>query len=340
MAIFSNIFLKTLAIFVSITFIVILTSLGLNLLNNNENKNFIFVSGDKNSNNSLAVIELNGMIIENNNEFTNFTNSFIISPKQVKSYLKELEEIDPKIIFFSINSPGGTVSASKYLYDIIAKYKKNNDTEILIHTNELLASGGYWVATSADQIYASYGSIVGSIGVKGPDWFFYDKPKSISTGIFGNRIETENGIKIFSNNAGVSKDIFNPFREPTKKEIAHLQKMVDEIYNDFVQVVSKQRKIEMVTIVDEIGGQIFTSEKAVKLNLIDGEISLDELIEKTIENKNFENYKIIKKSSQKNSLIKEILMGNNINLQNNLNLECLSLQTSITALLNYQPTGC
>lgn len=340
MAIFSNIFLKTLSIFISITFILILTSLVLNLLNKNDNKNFIFVSGDKNSTNSLAIIELNGMIIENNNEFTNFTNNFIISPKQIKSYLKELEDIDPKIIVFSINSPGGTVSASKNLYDIITKYKKNNDAEILVHTNELLASGGYWVATSADQIYASYGSIVGSIGVKGPDWFFYDQPKSISTGIFGNRIETEKGIKVFSNQAGKSKDIFNPFREPTKQEIAHLQKMVDEIYSDFVQVVSKERKIEIDSIIGDIGGQIFTSKKANKLDLIDDQISLDELIEKIIVNKNFEDYKIIKKSNQKISLIKEIFIGNRINFQNNLNVQCLNIRTSITALLNYKSTGC
>ena len=340
MAIFSNIFLKTLAIFISIAFIIILTFLVLNLFNNNGNKNFIFVSGDKDSTNSLAIIELNGIIIENNNELTNFTNNFIISPKLVKSYLDELKDIGSKNIIISINSPGGTVSASKNLYDIITKYKKNNNSEILVHTNNLLASGGYWVATSADKIYASYGSIVGSIGVKGPDWFFYDQPKSISTGIFGNRIETKNGIKVFSNHAGKSKDIFNSFREPTKQEIAHLQNMVDEIYSDFVQVVSKQRKIEMVTIVNDIGGQIFTSKKATKLDLIDGEISLDELIKKTIKNKKFESYKIIKKSNQKNSLVREIFMGNNINLQNNLNLQCLNIQTSITALLNYQSTGC
>lgn len=340
MAIFLNIFLKTFSIFLSITFIIILASLALNMVDNKENKSFIFLSGDKKSPNSLAIIELNGMIIEKNNEFPNLANHFIISPQQVKSYLDELLDIGPKTIIFSINSPGGTVSASKNLYEIITKYKKNNDVEIIVHTNELLASGGYWVSASADKIYASYGSIVGSIGVKGPDWFFYDQPKSISTGIFGNRIETKNGIKVFSNNAGKSKDIFNPFREPTKQEIKHLQNMVDEIYSDFVQVVSKKRKIEIVTIVNDIGGQIYTSKKAIRLNLIDDEISLDELIDKTLKNKIFENYKIIKNNNNKNSLVKEFFMGNRIKLQNNLDIQCLSLRTSITALFNYQSTGC
>ena len=340
MAIFLNIFIKTLAIFLSITFILTLTSLTISFIDSNNNQNFTFVSGDKDSTNSLAIIELNGMIIEKNIEFSSLTNNFIISPTQVKKYLDELNDISPKIIIFSINSPGGTVSASKQLYDIIKKYKKNNEVEILVHTNDLLASGGYWVSSSADQIYASYGSIIGSIGVKGPDWFFYDQPKSISTGIFGNKIETKNSIKVFSNKAGKSKDIFNPFREPTKQEIKHLQSMVDEIYSDFVQVVSKERKIEMTTIINDIGGQIFTSKKAIKLNLIDGEITLDDLIDKSIKNKNFKNHKIIKKYNQNNSLIKKIFMGKSSKQKNSLNIQCLNLRTSITAILSYQFTGC
>ena len=63
---------------------------------------------------------------------------------------------------------------------------------------------------SGDKIYANYGSIIGSIGVSGPSWYYYDKPKSISTGILGQKIETENGIYIFDQNAGNSKDLFNP----------------------------------------------------------------------------------------------------------------------------------
>ena len=340
MAIFFRIFVKTIAVFFSITFIIILTMLGLNFVDNIENENFIFVSGNKDSTNSIAIIELNGLITEKNINFPDLTNSFIISPKQVKHYLDELDSIETKIIIFSINSPGGTVSASKSLYDIIKQYKKNNDVEILVHTNELLASGGYWVSTSADKIYASYGSIVGSIGVKGPDWFFYDQPESISTGIFGNRIETKKGIKVFSNNAGKSKDIFNPFREPTMKELEHLQNIVDEIYSDFVQVVSKERKIEINTIINEIGGLIFTPKKAIKLHLIDAEISLDDLINITIKNKNFKSHKVIKKNNQKNSLFQEIFMSKSIDLHNNLNVQCLNLRTSISSLLSYQSTGC
>ena len=340
MAIFWNIFFKTLSIFLSISIIIMILTLLVTTFNNKNTSDFVFISGDKESPNSIVVIELNGLIINNNNQFSELINPFIISPPMVKKYLDDLKKIDPKVIIFSMNSPGGTVSASKNLYDIIKKFKKENNTEILFHTNELLASGGYWVSTSGDKIYANYGSIIGSIGVKGPDWFFYDKPISFSTGLFSNRIETKNGIKIFSNIAGKSKDIFNSFREPTDYEINELQNMVNEIYDDFVRIISKERKIETNTIINDIGALIYTTKKAKKIHLIDGEISIDNLIKKIINNNNYNTYKILKKYNKKNSLIKEILQNTFKKSDMTLNIECLTLRSSISAIMNYKTTGC
>ena len=285
MAIFLNIFFKTIAFFLSVVTIIIIISLLFTFIED-RNEKFTFLFGDENSDNVIAIIELNGLIIEKNREFPDLTNPFIISPSDIKNSLDSLKEDLPEVIIFSINSPGGTVSASKNFYDIIKNYKKNNNVEILFHTKELLASGGYWAATSADGIYASYGAIIGSIGVKGPDWFFYDKPKTISTGIFGNTVETENGIKIFSNKAGKSKDIFNPFRKPTKDELNHLQNLVDKIYKDFVRVVSKERKIETDIIINDIGALIYTSNKASELHLINDELNINDLISKTVKKRN------------------------------------------------------
>ena len=340
MSIFFNVFIKSIAFFLSILTIIIIISLSLTFFAD-RNNNFTTISGEENSSNIIAIIELNGIIIETSSELSNLTNPFIISPQSIKQNLEELKKISPKAIIFSINSPGGTVSASKTLYDIIKEYKKNNiDTKILIHTDELLASGGYWVATAADGIYASYGSIIGSIGVKGPDWFFYDKPKTISTGIFGNTVETENGIKVFTNKAGKSKDIFNPFRKPTNNELRHLQNMVDEIYSDFIRIVSKERKIEINSIKEDIGALIFTSKDSKKLNLIDSELNLAELINNTIKDNNFLDYKVIKIISAKNSLLKEILTSTHNKKEKYFDYECLSLRSSMTAILSYEATGC
>ena len=340
MSVFFNVFIKSIAFFLSIITIIIIISLSVSFFSE-RNNDFITLDGEDSSSNIIAVIELNGLIIETSSEVSNLTNPFIISPQSTKENLEELKKISPKGIIFSINSPGGTVSASKKLYDIINNYKKNNkNTKIFIHTDELLASGGYWVATAADGIYASYGSITGSIGVKGPDWFYYDKPKTLSTGIFGNRIETENGIKVFSNTAGESKDIFNPFRKPTNNELEHLQKMVNEIYDDFIRIVSKERKIETNILEEEIGALIFTSEQASNLNLIDNELSLEKLINKSIKDNNFKDYKVIKIVNTKNSLVKEILTSTSSEQDNYMNLKCLNLRSSMTAILSYEATGC
>ena len=66
----------------------------------------------------------------------------------------------------------------------------------------MLTSGAYWVSLSGDKIFASYGAIIGSIGVKGPDWIYFNSPTSLSSGILGTSIESPNGIKMYSNIAG------------------------------------------------------------------------------------------------------------------------------------------
>ena len=338
MAIFWNIFVKTIAIFFSVLFIVTLSIILLSFIQDS-NEKFKFLSGDENSNNTIALIELSGVIIENNG-FSNLTNPFIISPRKIKKILESLEDLSPKVIIFSINSPGGTVSASKNFYEIIKNFKKKSNTEVVFHTNELLASGAYWAASSGDKIYASYGSIIGSIGVKGPDWFFYDQPKSISTGIFGNTIETKKTIKVFSNKAGKSKDLLNPFRKPTAYELEHLQNIVNEIYEDFVRIVSKERKIEINSLIDDIGALIYSSNNAAKLHLIDEVFNLEDLIKEIVIKKKFENYKVVKIYNKNNTIIRQILEGNfNISALN-MEKECLSMRSSIVAILSYQSTGC
>ena len=84
-----------------------------------------------------------------------------------------------------------------------------------------------WSLFESDKIFASYGSIIGSIGVSGPSWFYYNNPTSISSGILGETIVTKNGIEVFNQNAGQGKDLFNPYRRPKNEEIKHLQNIVD-----------------------------------------------------------------------------------------------------------------
>ncbi len=295
---FINVFLRTLGFLTAVTIFLIIINLMFYLFSN-EKPGYQFSKGEIGSNNIIAILELNGPIISNiNKSFVGDIYEFI-DPNSVKRYLSTLEEINPNALIIKINSPGGTVSASASLEKIINNFKKRNNIDIYFHSSEILASGGYWVATSGDKIYANYGSIIGSIGVSGPSWYYYDKPKSISTGILGQKIETENGIYIFDQNAGNSKDLFNPFRKPKNYELDHLQKIVKEIYNDFLIKVSNSRKIEVNFIKNEIGALIYSSTQAKENFLIDDILELDELIKRIINEKNFENYKVIEMDSSK-----------------------------------------
>ncbi|MDC0058033.1 S49 family peptidase, partial [Pelagibacteraceae bacterium] len=212
MIIFFNVFFRTLGFFFAIL-LVVLVIIGISTYTNSQsNHGFHLIKGSDESRNTIFILQINGPIIESDSSLNNLVGFNFISPTRIKKKLEEILIINPKILIVSINSPGGTVSASNALYNSFEDFKKKSEASIIFHTSEILASGGYWASLSADKIYASYGSIIGSIGVKGPDWFYFNKPKLISSGFLGSTIEVEKEIEVYSTNAGKSKDLFNSFR--------------------------------------------------------------------------------------------------------------------------------
>ncbi len=290
---FIRVFLKTLGFLFGILIFVIFVNVLIYILPK-EDTEITFLEGNEQSNNIIAILELNGPIINNSNQLLSKGLIEYVDPDEVSKKLNKLEKSNPKILILNINSPGGTVSATASLEKIILDFKKRNDLKIYIYSNEILASGGYWIATVGDKIFANYGSIIGSIGVSGPSWYYYNKPISISSGFFGKNIETKNGIEVFNQNAGYSKDLYNPFRKPTNEELKHLENIVLEIYNDFIFKVSKSRKIEINTIRNSIGGLIYTSKQAKENFLLDDVLYFDDLITQIVKEENFETYKVIK----------------------------------------------
>ncbi len=327
---FINIFLKTLGFFVGITTFVIIINVLFYLIPKVDN-DYIFVDGNMNSENLIVQLDLSGPIF--NNSIKTLTSGIYeyIDPTEVENYLDNLEKINPKVLVIRLNSPGGTVSATVSLEKKINEFKNKKNVQIYFFSEEVLASGAYWVATSGDKIFTNYGAVVGSIGVSGPSWYYYDKPVSISTGAFGKKIETLNQIQIFDQNAGRSKDLFNPYRKPSKKELEHLQNMVKEIYNDFLIKVSKNRKIEVNTLINEIGALIYTSKQAKERFLIDDVLEYNELLDKIIKNNNFKDYKLLKLNKSNNFLDKYLVNFFEINKQNLCN-QLNSSFVSITPL--------
>ena len=332
--IFFNVFFRTLGFLSALLIFIIIINLILNFSNELEKKQFVITDGIPSSNNIIANINLNGPIFNNNSNVLGNNLYDYINPSQVKSYLEELRELEIKVLIININSPGGTVSATAELEQIIYEFKKQTNTKVYFFTKEILASGGYWVATTADKIFASYGSIIGSIGVSGPSWFYYNTPTSLSSGIFGQTIETKKGIEVFNQNAGEGKDLFNPFRRPRNDEIKHLQNIVDDVYNDFITKVSKSRKIEISNLKNDIGALIYSSNQAKNNFLIDDILNYETLIKLIIKENEFEDYKIYENKAN-NSFIGNLLIKLEDKTNNKYSLEniCRNLETNISVVI-------
>ena len=331
---FFRVFLRTLGFLSALLIFLIIVNIFVYLSKDFQKNQFSIIDGNVNSDNIIASINLNGPIFNNSNNV--FESGFYeyINPRNVKSYLEELKKLKIKALIININSPGGTVSATAELEKIFYEFKNSTNIKIYFFTKEILASGGYWVATSADKIFASYGSIIGSIGVSGPSWFYYNNPTNISSGILGQSIETKKGIEVFNQNAGKSKDLFNPYRRPENTEIEHLQNIVNEIYDDFISKVSKSRKIEKSYIKNNIGALIYSSKQAKDNFLIDDILDFESIIKLILKENKFEDYKIYQ-NKNKSSLVENLLVMYKRETFNFRSYEviCKNLETSINLLI-------
>ena len=296
-------FTKILGFLTAILIFIIIIGLIISLINRtNNNSSFTYLRGDSTSTNKIAVLNINGPIISEPANFYRFAgmgNFDAIYPTLIESYLTDLQKEKVLGLIVSINSPGGSVSASHTIYNLFNQFKIKNNIPLYFYSTDMLTSGAYWVSLSANKIFTNYGALIGSIGVKGPDWIYYNSPTSLSTGLLGNAVESPKGIELFSNTAGISKDILNPFRQPSKKEISQLQSMVNNIYNDFVNLVSSNRKIEKNIVVNEIGAMIYNSKEAQKHYLIDGQKNINETIEVMAKELNLDNTNIISNNKKK-----------------------------------------
>ena len=343
MGILFNVFMRTLGFFLAIL-LALLIIIGISTYTNyQEDTKFDLVRGSIESSNTIFILEINGPIIQSESSINDLVGMSIISPEEVKNNLDKIMTLNPNILIVSINSPGGTVSASNELYNHFEEFKKKSNSKIYFHSSEMLASGGYWSSLAGEKIYANYGAIIGSIGVKGPDWIYFNKPKLISSGILGQTIEVKDEIKVYSTNAGKSKDLFNSFRKPTNEELNHLNIMVEKINDNFIQLVSKNRKLEKEIIKNEIGGLIFNSSQAKDHFLIDEEIGIEELVNLIIQENEFKNIRVLKSSQKKDSLF-NILFSNTImkkiNFDNYHLNKCNRLRNNLVSILSYSSVGC
>jgi signal peptide peptidase SppA len=162
-----------------------------------------------------------------------------------------------KGILLHINSPGGEATDSDNIYRNLLAYSEKYNVPIYVYIDGFCTSGSFYIACSADKIYASPMSMIGSVGaILGP---FFNFSKA-----FNNW-----GIDTATLTEGKNKDMMNPFRPWTKNEDKALVDINDYIYKRFVNIVAQARNIDENKIINEYGANIFDSQKAKEIGYID-----------------------------------------------------------------------
>jgi len=172
---------------------------------------------------------------------------------KILEVLKDAEEDSSiKALILEIDSPGGTVLASKEIADKIKKIEK----PVVAWIRGSGASGAYWIASAADHIIADEMSIVGSIGVTSSYLEFSGLLKEYD--VTYTRLVT-----------GEFKDIGTPYKELTDKERELFMGKLNKIHNFFVEEVAVNRNLSVAGVNKLATGEVFLGQEAIELNLID-----------------------------------------------------------------------
>ncbi len=159
-----------------------------------------------------------------------------------------------KAVIVRIDSPGGKIGPSQEIYSRLLKL--NNEKPVVTSMSSIAASGGYYIALASRCIYALPGTITGSIGVLIQ---FVDISRGLKK--LGINAETITGGKL--------KDAGSPFRPLTKSEKSYFKGIINDLHEQFMEVVSKGRKLPMKQVRKLADGRVFTGRQAKKLGLID-----------------------------------------------------------------------
>ncbi len=261
---------------------------------------FSFHQGDADSQNKLASIKIDGLILGERDKTGTFFELFseygVTYGYEVQEKLEYLADQDDVAgVILEIHSPGGTIFGTKAIIDGIDRYRNQTGKPVIAYIGSMAASGGYWVAAGADEIVADSGTMIGSIGVISGPFKYYDGVMSEQASSFGPEVVTTGGITTEYISAGNFKDLGNPYREMQPQERRVLQQSVNNEYAKFVEFVSKQRDISEQQIRAEIGALIYDETQAVALGLIDSQSNRYDAYSRLAEKAGFhgENFQIL-----------------------------------------------
>lgn len=163
----------------------------------------------------------------------------------------------PTAVALSINSPGGSPTQSSLIAARIRRLAEEKDVKVYAFVEDVAASGGYYIAAAADEIWVDRHSITGSIGV-------------ISAGFGLNDLIERHGIERRVYTAGKSKSLADPFRPENPEDVARIKALQEHIHAGFIDHVKTRRGDRLNADTELFDGTIWVGDEAIATGLIDG----------------------------------------------------------------------
>ena len=197
-----------------------------------------------------AVVDIEGVILAGNG----------VDSESVNRVLRRaFDNEDAKGVILRVNSPGGSAVESNRIFKEIMRLKKKSGKKVVAVAGDNCASGGYFIAAAADEIYVDEASIVGSIGVIYGGFGFSDAMEKLGV---ERRVVT----------AGADKNMLDPFSPLRGKDTRRLGEILDDVHRVFIAAVKKGRgeRLSGAGNEDIFSGGIYGGEESVRLGLADG----------------------------------------------------------------------
>jgi protease IV len=212
-----------------------------------------YVSGE--GADTIAVIPVEGQILSADNSVS--ATRPTVTPEGLSDALDQArDDASVAAVVLEINSPGGGVTASDLMHGSIEEFKESTDMPVVVSMGDVAASGGYYIATAADEILANETTLTGSLGVVIPLLNFSEA--SDTYGVTQNYITS-----------GEFKAMGSSWKELTPEEREIFQSIVDEDYDGFVDVIVEGRDLPEERVRELADGRIHSGEQARDLGLVD-----------------------------------------------------------------------
>jgi protease-4 len=211
-----------------------------------------YVSGE--GSDKIAVLPVAGTIVA---EAPVAPGSATVSPETLRNQLRQAtQDRRVKAVVLEVDSPGGGVVPTDQMHESIQDFKEETGKPVVVSMGQTAASGGYYIATAADRIFANENTLTGSLGV-------------IFSYLNFTEAAQEYGIQQEVVKSGPFKDIGSLTREPTEEELEILQTYVDEGYDQFVQVIVEGRGLPEEVVRELADGRVYSGQQAETLGLVD-----------------------------------------------------------------------